>query len=240
MTTVSAELKSEVKSKILNGLLNYTEVFPSTKPILDFPVIDYSLRGHTAGVAHLQQNKMRLNADLLTRYGTEFINDTPLHELAHLIEFKLYGSSSHGPRWKDIMRTLGQAPDRTHNFDTVAAKTTRKFHYVCDKCHTELTLGTTQHKRAQRGKNYRHRCGGAITFIKQKTSAPTPTVHSNRKPPAKKANNSGRMSKKQLVNTLLSVNLSLTRAESIALIVKNIGMSEAGASTYYYNFKKGK
>lgn len=59
------------------------------------------------------------------------IKDTILHEIAHALDYKRYGSSSHGKRWKNIAIEVGAIPKaRKH----ISAQPKRKWKSYCNKC----------------------------------------------------------------------------------------------------------
>jgi len=43
------------------------------------------------------------------------LHATFLHELAHAMQFLVYGKVDHGETWWEMMHQLGQKPTRTHN-----------------------------------------------------------------------------------------------------------------------------
>ena len=59
---------------------------------------------------------IRLSSHALWRCATpEKRRNTVVHELAHVIAWHKFGrTEGHGPRWKSIMRKLGEAPKRCH------------------------------------------------------------------------------------------------------------------------------
>jgi SprT protein len=109
-----------------------------------FPEVTFDVRGKAAGRAYFYQNRIALNLRMLLENGQGFIDDTPGHEAAHLISFKVYGvyTKPHGREWQSVMRVIGQAPNRTHSFQT------QGFAYFCS-CR-EHTLSTRMHNSIQR------------------------------------------------------------------------------------------
>ena len=84
---------TEVTKKIKETLALAKEKFNVDFPM---PVIIYNLKGHTAGQAFFNKNKIRLNRYLLEKYGQEFIDRTVVHEVGHLISYRLYGVNGRG------------------------------------------------------------------------------------------------------------------------------------------------
>ena len=58
------------------------------------PSVMYDLRGLAAGQASYTENKIRLNRELLEKYGADFICQTVPHEFSHLVACLLYTSPS--------------------------------------------------------------------------------------------------------------------------------------------------
>lgn len=109
-----------------------------------FPQITFNVRGRAAGRAYYYQNRIALNMKMLLDNGQDFVDDTPGHEAAHLIAFRLYGRQirPHGREWASVMRTIGQKPERTHDFEISG------FSYFCS-CRTHI-LSTRMHNSIQR------------------------------------------------------------------------------------------
>ncbi len=112
----------------------------------DFPQIEWTLRGKTAGRAWGGLNRIALHKKFLEHYGDEYINRTVVHEYAHLVQRRLDPySQAHGSLWKSIMRLLGADTSRCHSYDTgLVVKQTK---YVCDHGQV-MNLGPVQNKRA--------------------------------------------------------------------------------------------
>ena len=125
------------------------------------PEVRFDLRGYRAGVAYLNKNLIRLNQTLLQENGDIFINDTPGHEAAHLINRALYGMfvKPHGAEWVRIMGIIGQSASRCHDFQV---KTNHVYSCKCEKKHY---LSTTKHNRILSGRSL-FRCLTCNTHIK--------------------------------------------------------------------------
>ena len=96
------------------------------------PSILFSLRGKSAGTAHLQLNKLRFNPVLLEENIDAFLTQVAPHEISHLLCFQLFGRvKPHGAEWQRIMTGIYNIPaDTTHQLNThsVAGK---HFQYQC-------------------------------------------------------------------------------------------------------------
>lgn len=125
-------------------------------PFLD-PVIYYDLRGTVAGRAGKKGSWfVRYNMELAERNIEDFLNDTVIHECAHVIAFIKYGRiKPHGYEWRSVCSMLGlKNPKRCHDYEVTQARKTKKFAYTCS-CGTKLTVGLNIYNKMQGGRNYR-------------------------------------------------------------------------------------
>jgi len=155
---------TEVTKKIKETLALAKEKFNVDFPM---PVIIYNLKGHTAGQAFFNKNKIRLNRYLLEKYGQEFIDRTVVHEVGHLISYRLYGVNGrgHGAAWKRVMRAIGGPTSRCHSYETKAARVTNKYACHCDRCGHSYELGAVRVNRIKKGSKYTHpACGGNVVI----------------------------------------------------------------------------
>jgi SprT protein len=167
------ELKAKCVDKINQVYAQAQEHYSTSFPL---PTIEFSEQlTSTAGKAYFGRNHIKLSTKLLKLNGEAFVNDTPGHEAAHLISFKLYGrqGTGHGARWSSVMRAIGQTPTRchslitpektntvsascsctTHQISTIRANRMRRgMTYVCRNCKTQLTLGTVKAVKAPSSK----------------------------------------------------------------------------------------
>jgi predicted SprT family Zn-dependent metalloprotease len=164
----------------------------------------------------------------------------------------------HGPLWKRVMKSFGHQPERCHSLDIgFNTKNTNVFVYECacpgdDKIHT---IGAKRHNRSEifiirKGvSGYRCRkCKHYLTFtgvnttkheiIAQRMKLPTVVQTSTPRPTVSKTpvvKGSG-TKKDQAKKLFLSGG---SRGDIINQYIVQLGMTKAGASTYYYNFQKG-
>ncbi|MBE8167946.1 MAG: SprT family zinc-dependent metalloprotease [Shewanella sp.] len=96
------------------------------------PEVSFKLRGRSAGMAHLQLNKLRFNQQMLTDNQQLFIDEVVPHEICHLLCHQLYGRiRPHGTEWQAMMLGIFERqPKTTHNFD-VHNKPHTQFDYHC-------------------------------------------------------------------------------------------------------------
>jgi predicted SprT family Zn-dependent metalloprotease len=102
----------------------------------DKPTIGGALEDTRAGLALYFENKIQFNLIYYQAYGARFLEETPGHEIAHLINYQLNGlsvlekptgkSNHHGKEWKEIMWRLGLIPRALHCYDMSMIKKSQK------------------------------------------------------------------------------------------------------------------
>ena len=131
------------------------------------PEISLKLRGQKAGVAHLQENKLRFNLQLYRENTDDFLQQTVAHEVAHLIAHALFGPriQPHGAEWQQIMRGIYQLPPlRCHNY-AVKRRATERFIYRCHCLDGEFPFSSRRHAMVKRGQRYQcRRCQTQLLF----------------------------------------------------------------------------
>ncbi|AZG72041.1 SprT family zinc-dependent metalloprotease [Shewanella livingstonensis] len=120
------------------------------------PSVHFSLRGKSAGTAHLQANKLRFNPVLLAENPEVFVNEVVPHEISHLLCFHLFGKvKPHGKEWQSVMlTTFNIAPKTTHQLNTQSVSG-QQFEYFCGCGSIHLTI--RRHNRVVRGQT-QYRC----------------------------------------------------------------------------------
>lgn len=113
------------------------------------PDVSLKLRGECAGRAGY--STIRYNPMIASANLEEFLKRTVPHEVAHVVDQRLHGSSSHGPRWKKIMGDFGVSATRCHSYSKGVVKTRelKRFTYRCE-CRT-YSLTSILHNRMRRG-----------------------------------------------------------------------------------------
>lgn len=232
MFTVSTELKKRVNDKIAEC---------AHKSGIDCGKIEvrYDINSkRLGGQALLRDNVIRLNPVYLNAHTEHYINDTVVHEWAHLAAHKKYGRyiSAHGNEWKNTMRAVGVVPSRTHNYTVPegvkVGKQTTKYAIVCNKCGEKMECGPKVFAKLNRGASYKHnRCGGTIAPV-GKVAAAKPAA------PAPSSIPKTGSKKDQCVAIYKAYHKVLDRQGLITAFVKNAGCTPAGAATYYSTIKK--
>lgn len=127
------------------------------------PTTQFSLRGKSAGTAHLQQNKLRFNPILLSENCEAFMQEVVPHEICHLLCFQLFGKTKpHGKEWQSLMLSVfALNPSTTHSFN-VASVAGREVDYHC-AC-GPIKLSIRRHNKVVRGEN-RYLCKRCKTHL---------------------------------------------------------------------------
>jgi predicted SprT family Zn-dependent metalloprotease len=110
------------------------------------------------------QVSARLSVNVALCHTDERYRSTLLHELAHAVVFWVWRVAAgqhfdaHGPEWRDVMRRMGESPDRCHAYDLVEAFPGRVTRYLCG-CGKSLTLLPRHRLRfGERNPYYCKRC----------------------------------------------------------------------------------
>lgn len=127
------------------------------------PITQFSLRGKSAGTAHLQQNRLRFNPILLNENSEAFMQEVVPHEICHLLCFQLFGKTKpHGKEWQSLMISVfALNPRTTHSFN-VASVTGREVDYRC-AC-GPIKLSIRRHNKVVRGES-RYLCKRCKTHL---------------------------------------------------------------------------
>jgi SprT protein len=256
---VSADLKKRVEAEIADGLEKARKKWPHlTFPA---PTISYDLRGTTAGTADYRKWHIRLNAAIMIHQPDAFIARTPKHELAHLLNDKVYPEAHktsinyfhssgrvrrtkrevHGPRWQHCMRVIGiMDPTRCHNYDVSTARKGGSYQYSCPACGKEYSVGPKVHAKIQRGATYNCRCrriGSKLTADRwNKTGSVVKTVQTVKTTVVQKPTKVG--SKLEQCYNYYKQYVGRDKQLVMAVFVNEVGMTTAGASTYFYKCKE--
>lgn len=107
-----------------------------------------------AGRAFPAEWRIDLNPHLWSRVGAAFPRETIGHEVAHLVDWSLTGTTTHGPSWRRIMQIFELPPETTHDWDVSDLRRNRtRYSYAC-ACPEPHQLGPVRHRRIQRGAVY--------------------------------------------------------------------------------------
>lgn len=127
------------------------------------PITQFTLRGKSAGTAHLQQNRLRFNPVLLRENSEAFLTEVVPHEICHLLCFQLFGKTKpHGKEWQSLMLTAFKVnPKTTHNFNTTSVAS-KEVEYRC-AC-GPIRLSIRRHNKVLRGES-RYICKRCKTHL---------------------------------------------------------------------------
>lgn len=224
--------------------------------------IKYTLRGTTAGTAHPGKWELNFHPVLAVENWEDYISNTVPHEVAHLIDYDVYRRdaelaarqsmfrgrrqkrSVHGPTWKSIMRMLGCDPNRCHTYDTTNVGRRKTRHTYNCTCGHVWQLGPKYHNNIQtRVKSYRcTKCKTTLTAAMHEATSPPVRREPPVTPPKSKATAVRRYpaagSKLDGAITIVRANVNKDRGIVITKIMNELGMSYAGAQTYYYKARQ--
>lgn len=249
---IYAKVEAEVRRCIDVANKHYGRAF-------SMPKIEYNVRGTTAGRAHYRAWKIDLNHTLLIENVDDFIARTVIHEVAHLVDFDVHQPdgdtnnfrwgrrrikrSIHGPSWQSVMRVLG-AKDitRCHQYDvTNVARRKVRYEYKC-ACPTPVSAGPKVHSKLQKGAIYTcKKCGTRLTkdlYVSKLLPRPRATLavaaQSQQLPPPPTRPGT----KMDQAVTIVATHGGYSRDVLINILCRDLGMTKAGATTYYYAAKK--
>lgn len=113
------------------------------------PILWKKMGFSVAGVTYYSGNYIVMNINYLySKDYQEFLDGTILHELAHVISYKLYAEAGHGKTWKIIARTLGDSGDRCHTMKKPEnAKARKGTVVVMCKCGHEHMMTERKYKK---------------------------------------------------------------------------------------------
>jgi len=151
----------------------------------------------------------------------------------------------HGDSWRAVMRVLGiNWAARCHQYDVAnVARRKARHEYRCT-CGDTITLGPKHHNAVQRGHRIVHKsCRGVISammLIGRVTPAPMPLAAQLPTPSALgAATKPARMgSKLDQAIQIVGTHAGVAPAQLIQILMRDLSMSKAGATTYYYQAKK--
>jgi SprT protein len=142
----------------------------------------FDIRGVTAGMACFGPWTMRFNMHISRTHFDDYMARTVPHEVAHMVEKAVYGTSGHKAPWKRIMRRFGCEPSRCHSYDdlrTASGKTRPKITCRCG----EREIGPIVYKRVVKGVIYRCKtCKQAVKPLAGVSVAPSVTPTATREP----------------------------------------------------------
>lgn len=252
LQTVSHQIQAKVDARILECIKLAEAHFGS---VFKVPTVSYRIKGLNGGTANHRHYHVDFNPTYLNENTDHYIKQTVGHEVAHIIAHVEYGDHirAHGQEWKNVMYVLGIPADRCHDYDATNISTRKrnvtKFEYTCGGCGELFLVGNKRHNRMLTGAIYSHSgCRHAdrkLKFVRELRNgiAPMPEPTTKWTPKAKtptpkktKAPRTG--TKAALALVMVRRYSDIDKATVIGMIMSELDMSTAGATTYYYNAKK--
>ena len=137
--------------------------------------IKFTLKGNA--IAQLQYSsafgitfnyKLNCNLYLLSKHP-EHTRQTILHELAHYVDSKLNGKSSHGKSFKRICTQFGIADHTKSALGQIHDPRIYKYRYDCQKCGEVIPVSSQiHHKIVEKGGAQCVICSGAVKYRRQR------------------------------------------------------------------------
>lgn len=109
-----------------------------------------------AGYCDYTHNQIHLNTNYLkSKSWKDFLEDTPLHELAHAISWQLYDETGHKEVWKSVSYSLGLRGNRCHKFsipeiENINKRRRKRYEATCP-CMTHI-ITSVKYNRILNGK----------------------------------------------------------------------------------------
>ena len=158
-------LVERVKNRVAECIAKFNAITGANIELENDEPIVFFEKSRTAGYVWPNKygNRVFLNAPLLETNEEDYMRETIPHEVAHIFQTKLKASDPvHGPFWRGLMRSIGIAPQRLHNYDvSVAVKT---FKYVCS-CR-KFDVSKILHRKMQNGQIRRCKsCRKNLVFL---------------------------------------------------------------------------
>lgn len=235
-------------TKAINASLKRAnELFGTTFSLLNVEV-DFNIKGRCAGRAYplrysACKTKYRLsfNMEAILKYNQNMTKDTIPHEVAHLVCFaQPIRGKNHDAGWKRVCRMLGGDDSRTHDMVLTKHREKQRVRFIYEVMGHEVAVGPVHHKRIQAGQEYtiRHPKHGKTRIYASdwKDDAAKVKVSDNASWQDVDVNQA--VSKQDRAKAIYKATKGQARKDVIARFVSEVGMTPAGAATYYQNFKK--
>jgi predicted SprT family Zn-dependent metalloprotease len=139
------------------------------------PIIKWNLRGKSCLGQAVGVNLIRLHPEAAEKLGNAYV-ETVLHEVAHIVaetdrrQFSPMSRagrwSAHGAVWREVMRQLGQTPNRCgtlpEGVSLTPARTVERFVVSCG-CQQHVITKVRLNKGL--GRYHCRKCGGTLTLV---------------------------------------------------------------------------
>ena len=140
------------------------------KKLGTFPKIVWEKRGfRIAGEANLTDNVISMNINYLySSDANRFVTETIIHELAHIVAYRVYNSGGHDAKWRNTCLWLGGNGVRCHEYKTPINKpgyTTMKV-FKCT-CGVQFEFTEKQAKKYLGGEYRCHKCHRNLDTVRE-------------------------------------------------------------------------
>jgi predicted SprT family Zn-dependent metalloprotease len=102
----------------------------------------------TLGQCNSKTKTISINPVLMLPEHAKQFGNTVLHEVAHLLDWELYGKMDHSPRWKYLCVEIGGDGKTRSCFEGL--KTVAKYNYICKDCGYVFEAGRRLKNESQR------------------------------------------------------------------------------------------
>jgi SprT protein len=157
---VSEELRSLAESLLADLLIKH--------PLKRGARIEWRPYRVTAGMAYYKLNLIGLSHVVLTT--AEAVEDTLMHEYAHLLAFERGGrrGAGHGAYWQRAMTELGQVPKVRHSYEVTRNTKRQEVGYQCIRCGKTILRSR---RLPRRGRYVHVDCGGdlRLAFVRARS-----------------------------------------------------------------------
>ena len=173
MQNIDPKLQQLVNAKIIECQDKILELYGKYVPVYG---IIYNLDGTTGGLADYTRKTIYLNPTFLKNHTDDYVNQTVVHEFAHLANDVLFPHDlslasgkrkSHGKNWKSLMINLGVEPRIHHHYNIEHVHAKKKYrNYMCTCCNADIKVSQIRHRRIMEGIQYIHnQCNAPIIFV---------------------------------------------------------------------------
>ena len=132
-----------------------------------FKDITFTMNGRltsTAGRAFIAEGRMDFSKVLYSQNEEAFLADTVPHEFAHIVAYRVYGSTGHDASWRKVMEMLGYTPTRCHSYEVQKRSSAKVYMYECS-CQ-DHKISQQRQNWINKGKIYK--CVKCGTILKEK------------------------------------------------------------------------
>lgn len=240
MTAAHEEFTKHVRAKLEEAVQRFgVKIDPNDVDV------EYNINGRCAGRAIHRNGKytLQFNAEAIEKHWDEMVKDTIPHEVAHLVCFAapIFGKN-HDHGWKRVCRTLGGDDSRTHDMILTGSRDSvrRRYNYVVEG--HPIKVGPKHHAAIQNGRIVNATIDGRTFRVWPSCYQGSMDEHirtaDNKQVSRQVSAGVTGSTKRDRALAVYRSHRNKTRAEIISMFIGEVGLTPAGAATYYQNFKK--